>query len=134
MSSTNVSIKDVMSHYNIVGLAIGVAVGVAGKDLVFSLSDDVILPLIGKVIKLKFFQQYNFEWEKLVSSLLTFSLVMGVIVLLLYFALRPFVSTEISGNKKYNNTITNSLKTIVTYQEDIKKDLDTLEKRGRSDR
>ena len=126
MDTQTVSIKDVISHYNLVGLGIGVAIGVSGKDLAFSLANDVIMPLVGKVIKTSFTDQYKFDPEKFISTLLTFIIVFAIILLLLYVVLRPMVKSEIQSTKAYNNNITGSLGSIVTYQEEIKKDLDKI--------
>ena len=100
--NNNVTIEDVISYYNIIGMAIAVAVGIAGKELVFSLSNDVILPGVGLVIKNNFFKQYEFDSDKFVSTVLTFFIVLFTIILLLYIVLRPVVTKEISDTKEKN--------------------------------
>lgn len=93
-----ITITQVLSHYNVIGMAISIAVGIASKDLVFSLSNDIILPLIGMVVRTPFFDDYEFDGDKFLAKLLTFGIVLGIILFLLYVVLRPMVRDDINGN------------------------------------
>lgn len=121
MEGKTVSVKEVISHYNIIGLGVGVAIGIAGKDFLFSLANDIVLPLVGNVIKTKFFDDYKFDGDKFVGALLTLLFVIGTVMFVLYVALKPLVKSEIQDEDVYRKDITDGIKAIVEYQKAIKK-------------
>lgn len=125
--SKTISINDVISHYNIIGMGIGVAIGIAGKELAFSLSNDIVMPLLGKIIQTKFFNDYELDVDKFFSSILTFSIVFGVVMFLLYVVLKPMVKQEILSSRKFNHKIIDRFDTVITYQKSIDKNTRNLE-------
>lgn len=99
-NSIEVSMMDVVSHYGIIGMAIGVAIGIAGKEFIFSLSNDVALPLLGNLWKgNRFLSKYTLDWNKFFGTFLTFVIVFGVIMIVLKSLLSPIVETEIRKQK-----------------------------------
>lgn len=115
-----VSIQDVISHYNIIGLGVGVAIGIAGKDLAFSLSNDIVIPIVAGVFGAKdILNSKKLDVRKFISAILTFIIVFSIIIFILYIVLRPMVREDINGVKEYRQTITDDLGAIVTYQKNI---------------
>lgn len=114
-----VTMSDVISHYNVIGLGIGVAIGMAGKDLAFSISDDVIIPLFGKLMGIKSVNGREFEPKKFGVALLTFLIVFFVIMFMLYIILKPMIREEILHSRNFTENIENNLSNIEKHQQNI---------------
>lgn len=95
----SITITDVIDHYNIIGLGIAVSIGLSGKELIYSFTDDFLLPLFGTIFEIKFLSKYKFDLEKLISALVTFCIVVGIVILMLYTVLKPLVEEEIRKEK-----------------------------------
>jgi len=126
IDKNHVSMSDVLDHYNIIGLGVAVALGVATKDLIFSLSDNIILPLIGRVVKTSFFKDYVFDGDKFASRLLTFALVIGIIFAILYGALRPMIYSTVKEEKKVINDVMDKFDTLIDYEKEIANKISSL--------
>jgi large-conductance mechanosensitive channel len=101
MTDTHISLSDVLSHYNVVGMAIAVAIGMAGKDLFFSLSDDIVMPFLNVITGDRFkFLRKKFQPDNFMSSFITFILVTFSILIILYTILRPMVEKQILDERK----------------------------------
>ena len=123
MKIGKVTLSDILTKYNIIGLAIGVAVGVAGKDLIFSIANDVVMPAIGLVFKNKHFKNMKFNINNLVSSIITFFVVMFVIILLIYTVLRRFVADQIISDKSNEENIQKDLGRIINNQHSLNQEI-----------
>lgn len=116
-----VTINDVLQEYNIIGMAIAVAIGIAGQEFVFSLNNDIVMPSVAKVIPYGFFNGYKFDVDKFVAKLFTFCFVFGVIIVLFLTVLKPLVKEKIEGQ----NELSNMRKKRLNVLEDIDKRLTT---------
>jgi large-conductance mechanosensitive channel len=107
----NITINDIFKYYNITGMSIGVAVGLAGKDFLFSLVDDIILPSVSLISTkisgspLCFLGKYNFEVEKFFSALLSFIMVTFVVIIILFVVFRPVIKYNIIKQRNQNHII-----------------------------
>jgi len=132
VSSKPISLLDVITHYEVIGLAIGVAIGIAVKEWIFSLSNDIIMPGLGVMWKNnRFLQRYTFKPDSFFSHMITLIIVLGVILLLLIYVLKPLVAVDIHTAKEksfeekknreiveqYQQQMVTYLKTIQTIQE-----------------
>jgi large-conductance mechanosensitive channel len=111
---TKITIEDILSYYNVLGLSIAVAVGIAGKELFFSLADDIIIPLIGFLFNkitgtsTEFLDSKNkFEIDKFISASLTFIMVVLAVIIILYAILRPLVRKEIIQKREESAELKN---------------------------
>lgn len=116
-----VTINDVLQEYNIIGMAIAVAIGIAGQEFIFSLNNDVVMPSIAKLIPYGFFKNYKFDIDKFVSKLFTFAFVFGVIIILFLTVLKPLVKEQIDEQKELSSMRKKRLEVL----EDIEKKLTT---------
>ncbi|PKM91697.1 hypothetical protein CVU82_00610 [Candidatus Falkowbacteria bacterium HGW-Falkowbacteria-1] len=86
-----------LKEYSVIGLAIGVVVGQASKDLVDSMVKGIFMPFIELLVsKNKFenlvltFNGVNFDIGKVISSFLTFLIIM----ILLYFVVKKIMKKD----------------------------------------
>lgn len=97
----HLSMIDLITHYDLIGLAIGVAIGIAGKEFVFSLANDIFMPSLGFIWKTNnFLQRYEFKPSAFISHTITLLIVILVILMLLSIVLRPIVKKEIRNTKE----------------------------------
>lgn len=88
---------DFLKEYSVIGLAIGVIIGQASRDLVDSLVKGLFMPFIELLIsKDRFesliltFRGVDFDFGKVVSSSLTFLIIM----ILLYFVVKKVMKSD----------------------------------------
>ena len=74
-----ITINNILHEYNIVGLSIAVAIGIAGQELVFSLNNDVMMPSLAKLLPYGFLRDYKFDLDNFFSKAITFMFVFGLI-------------------------------------------------------
>lgn len=96
----SISTEQVISHYNIIGMAIGVAVGIGGKDLIFSLTNDIFFPIMYKTTHMSMFNGYELNTDKFATNIFVFVIVLVLIILILNTVLRPIVKREISSGSE----------------------------------
>jgi large-conductance mechanosensitive channel len=106
-----VTLRDILGHFNIVGMAIAFAVGVAGKDLILSMSDNLVIP---GLLHLLMRDDSLFHWnpKQVLANMSTFVVVLGVTLLLLQTVLRPLVLPDVvdtqilraNRRRKYSNS------------------------------
>lgn len=88
---------DFLKEYSVIGLAIGVVVGQASKDLVDSLVKGVFMPMVELLVSRDKFDNLifiirgvSFNIGSVLSSLLTFLIVMS----LLYFVVKKIIKND----------------------------------------
>lgn len=111
--NNEIKIKDILSYYNVIGLSISVAIGLAGKDLIFSLSDDIIIPCIsilfskitGRETFIKSKNKTKIQFSNFFSSLLTFFFVTMLVIFILYSAFRPIVKDDVLHQRENDSAL-----------------------------
>ena len=99
------TISEIVSYYNIIGLAVGVTVGIAGQQLIASLVNDIIFPLFEKIFRIPDWKgKYHFDVRTFLRQCLSFAIVMGVVIFILYVVIRPIVEQDIN-NKEPNANV-----------------------------
>jgi len=86
-----------LKEYSVLGLAIGLIIGQASKDLVDSIVSGLFMPLIKLIISNDNFDNFSFvikgstfELGRIISSFLTFLIVMS----LLYFIVKKIIKND----------------------------------------
>lgn len=97
-----ITLNNILHEYNIVGLSIAVAIGIAGQELVFSLNNDVMMPYIARLLPYGFLNDYKFDLDNFFSKTITFMFVFGLIIILFISILKPLVRQKIESDKKVN--------------------------------
>lgn len=128
--SNDITFSELLSHYNIVGMAIAIAIGIAGQKLFFSLADDIVVPSFsflikkstGKSMKGLLKDQSKFQVGEFISAVLTFLIVIGVVIFILLTILRPIVKREILTKREGEEKIDNALQKL----HGIEKELDEV--------
>lgn len=115
----DITIKDVVSEYNLIGMAIGVAIGIAGKDFAFSLVNDIVMPLVGNVVNTKFFEDYIFDGDKFASATITLAFVFLTVIFLLYVVLEPMIKPSIIEKREKQMNSYNSLQDLAESNREI---------------
>ena len=94
---------DFLKEYSVLGLAIGLIIGQASKDLVDSLVGGVFMPFIQLIISKDKFDSMNivfkgvtFDFGKVLGTFLTFLIIM----FLLYFVVKKIIKREELLKKK----------------------------------
>ena len=114
-----VSINNILHEYNIVGLSIAVAIGIAGQELVFSLNNDVVMPSVAKLLPYGFLNDYKFDIDNFFSKAITFIFVFVLIIILLITILKPLVQEKINNEKKFNNIHQKRLETLQKIEKEL---------------
>lgn len=96
-------LMDFLKEYSVLGLAIGLIIGQASKDLVDSLVGGVFMPFIQLIISKDKFDSMNivfkgvtFDFGKVLGTFLTFLIIM----FLLYFVVKKIIKREELLKKK----------------------------------
>lgn len=96
-----ITLNSVLGHYNVIGMAIGIAVGMAGKELIYSMSNDILFPLLYKLTHLSVFERYaTINMDTFMSAIIVFAIVLGIILSFLTTILWPLVKKEITAKDK----------------------------------
>lgn len=93
----DITILDVISYYNIIGLSVGIAIGMAGKDLILSLIQNIIMPMFTSFPKRKF---PELNVKEFISHLIVFILTLLIVLFLLILVLKPIVVKDIEKKNK----------------------------------
>jgi len=102
----------ILSNFNIVGSAIGISIGMAANDLIKSIAEGIILPLLsifikrgdleGKVIKIG---SINLQIGNLISNLIYFVLVVIIVILILKYLIGGLVQRIIDHKSQTNEEL-----------------------------
>lgn len=123
------SLRDILVRFELIGMAVAVAIGIAGKDLIFSLSNNLLIPGAANIVVpesvLKGNHHWNFKFDlsSVVSNVLTFAVVVGVILILLNTVLRRFVQEKVSKVKKTEEAVDKAQQTRQETLDVLKKHL-----------
>ena len=92
-----------LKEYSVLGLAIGLIIGQASKDLVDSIVGGIFMPIISLIISQESFESLKFvfngvvfDFGKVISSFLTFLIVMTI----LYFVVIKIIKNDKILDKK----------------------------------
>lgn len=92
-----------LKEYSVLGLAIGLIIGQASKELVDSMVTGVFMPLVELIISKEKFNNMNFtinnvvfSFGKILNSFLTFVIIMA----LLYFIIKKIIKNDKLLQKK----------------------------------
>ena len=72
-----------LDNYNIIKLSVGFAIGSSGKSLIFSLVEDVIIPMISKIFRIKG-KHTILDLSEFLSNLVSFLFVMAIVYVILF--------------------------------------------------
>lgn len=92
-----------LKEYSVLGLAIGLIIGQASKDLVDSIVSGIFMPFVQLIISRDKFDEMNFvlrgvtfDFGRVLSSLLSFLIIM----FLLYFIVKKIIKNDALLQKK----------------------------------
>ena len=92
-----VELKQVISHYNLIGVAAGIAIGSASKDFIFSILKDVATPIVQSIYGLKYIP---IDWSGFLQNFFTFIVSLLIVFALLTKLLKPIVEEDIDTQNK----------------------------------
>ena len=118
-----INIEDILSHYNIIGLSIGIGLGTAGQQFLFSLVNNMIVPATGRL----FGKSTEFKIDNFVSHLITFILVVLIILFSLKTVLSVIVNREVTEKKQKDERDFEQLQEIIQKQHQINQKLDKMD-------
>lgn len=127
----NFSFNDVLIVFSIVGITIGTAVGFGLNEVLASLSENILDPIISifmgtgavKNILSPSFGGVTLHVDKFLTQIITFALTIGIIYLILKYAMNPIVRDTIKF-QRYSWTRQNKQNIeIIKNLEDLNKDI-----------
>lgn len=100
----------ILTHFNIIGSAIGFAIGMASNEMIKTISDGIILPLLGSFFKIHTFEEFYVRFNgnkikvgKLVGDIISFVLVLMIIIWALRYPLNHLVESVIQTKTEASN-------------------------------
>lgn len=102
IKSYNVNLTDVITHFAILGSVIGFALGSAGHEFIEALVKHIVFPAISLLVKVQDLREWKvkgFGFGEVLLEFITLLFVIGFILLILHFLLKPIVQ-KIIGQEK----------------------------------
>ena len=118
-----VTLNDILLEYNIVGMSIAVAIGIAGQEFIFSLNNDIVMPSIARIFPYDFFKEYKFDLYKFISKTITFIFVFGIIMILFFTILNSLVKTKMIKEKEMSRMNSKRLQILEEIQQKLTSDV-----------
>lgn len=110
-------LEKIISHYNIIGLTFGFSLGSAGSKFIFSIINDILIPITRLIMR----KPPNFNFSNFISQLTTFVFVICTTLLVLKIFLNKLVTTEIEEKQKDYDKFVNNLNRIVDNGDELNK-------------